>query len=689
VLRAAAASYPALVAALPPDRRTALVPTAALPASEVDAVLRDAVVEALRREPWLPAADGPDLTPARAVVLDAGAEPADRLLAALAGAVPDLADGVVGGPRDAPALAALGVTRLGPAALAERLAGLRRPPSWWHALYDALAATPAFASAREELAALPVPLADGRLVPGPRGTLLVGDDLADDLAGLLGGNGLGGDELPGLRLVDPAAVHPLLETLGARRADAGSLLDEPELRDAVARSVDDADAGLEVDGLARLVLRLLGDAGESAATGGGDPAWGALALPDADGGHRRADELVLPDGDLRAVLGDDSPIGVLAGATLGGHARPALLAAGVLDGFAVVRDDAPVGPDHDLDDEETWWAEEVDPATVWGVDEPSGPPSAMVAVRDLDLVADDRWHAAWALLASDRSVRSALVALPGEPVPYTAWWLARHGRLAGHRPGHWRLPEDTHSPSKTRGEDPGVAAALAALYDPVPGPDALDAGFLTAVGVRTDLRVDGPTDATDLLARLADPARVVPAGGVLAAHSALAAAVDARRLAIADVEPPARVRTAAGRVTDADPDQGAPPTVLDRPWLLAGLDPDGVVPVAPGGASTLADLLDLPTAAADHHGEIRSPGVAVAWTALPVAAAWAAAVGRALPAGEVVVHERLRVAVADDDRTGPPRAVFPGVWVDGGTVHTDDPVRGLLAAWALAGSSWG
>jgi hypothetical protein len=173
---------------------------------------------------------------------------------------------------------------------------------------------------------------------------------------------------------------------------------------------------------------------------------------------------------------------------------------------------------------------------------------------------------------------------------------------------------------------------------------------------------------------------------VLAAHTALAEAVDARRIAVADVEPPTRVRTAAGRVVDADPDGGAVPAVLDRPWLLAGLDPDGVVPVAPAGASTLADLLDLPLAGAGHHGEVRSPGVATRWTDLPAAAAWAAAVGRALPAGEVVVHARLRVAVADDDRNRRPREVFPGTWVDGTVVHTDDPVRGLLAAWALAGT---
>ena len=669
VLRAAAASYPALVAALPPARRLGLVPATALPASEVDAVLRDAVTEALRRAPWVPAADGPDLVPARALVLDTGADPAAGLLRALAGAVPDLAGAAVGGPRDVPALAALGVTRLGPAALADRLAGLRRAPSWWHALYAALAATPAVVADRQELAALPVPLADGRLVPGPRGTLLPDPGLADVL---------GDDTLPGLRVVDPAAVHPLLETLGARRADAASLLEEPELREAVARSVDDAEAGLDVAGLAGLVLRLLAEAGEA----GADPAWGALALPDSEGGYRRADELVLPDGALRTVLGEDSPVGVLAEAAATAHARSALLAAGVLDGFAVVRDDAPTGPDHDLDDEETWWAEEVDPAAGWDAEEPAAPLSAMVAVRDLDLVADDRWDAAWALLAADRSVRSALAALPGEPVPYTAWWLARHGRLAGHAPGHWRLPGEAPGLAVI-GADPGRAAALAALYDPVPDPGVPDVGFLAAVGVRTDLRIDGADDATDLLVRLADPARSVPAGAVLAAHTVLAEAVDARRIAVADVEPPPRVRTAAGRVVDADPDRGAVPAVLDRPWLLAGLDPDAVVPVAAHGAVTLADLLDLPLVGAGHHGEVRSPGVATRWTDLPGAAAWAAAVGRALPAGEVVLHARLRVAVADDDRARPPREVFPGVWVDDAGVHTDDPVRGLLAAWAL------
>ncbi|MFY9809523.1 MAG: hypothetical protein WAK86_20010, partial [Pseudonocardiaceae bacterium] len=54
LLAAAAAAYPALAATLAPDQRTALVPPAALPASEIDAVLREAVLDALRRDRWLP-----------------------------------------------------------------------------------------------------------------------------------------------------------------------------------------------------------------------------------------------------------------------------------------------------------------------------------------------------------------------------------------------------------------------------------------------------------------------------------------------------------------------------------------------------------------------------------------------------------------------------------------------------------
>ena len=63
----------------------------------------------------------------------------------------------------------------------------------------------------------------------------------------------------------------------------------------------------------------------------------------------------------------------------------------------------------------------------------------MVAVRDLDLVRDDAWPAALALLAREPATRAAVLSGGG----YTAWWLARHARLHGRRPGFWRLPSAT------------------------------------------------------------------------------------------------------------------------------------------------------------------------------------------------------------------------------------------------------
>ena len=53
--------------------------------------------------------------------------------------------------------------------------------------------------------------------------LAAADRIAPDLARRAG------DVVPALRIVDPAAVHPLLERLGARPADPDSLLADPGL----------------------------------------------------------------------------------------------------------------------------------------------------------------------------------------------------------------------------------------------------------------------------------------------------------------------------------------------------------------------------------------------------------------------------------------------------------------------------
>jgi hypothetical protein len=490
--------------------------------------------------------------------------------------------------------------------------------------------------------------------------------------------------VPGLRVAAPGldddpAVRALLLALGARALEGPALLADAALRDAVERSEDDAAAGADTDALAALVLALV--------AGGADPGddMGALALRAADGGHRRADELVLPDGALRDLVDPDGPLGVLDPAVASAHPRAALVAIGVLDGFAVLRDDDPVGPDHDLDDEETWWAEEIDPAA----DRPGGPDRAegagpLVAVRDLDLVAPDRWDAAWPVLAADREVREALggarpVGVPGDdkgPRPYTAWWLGRHGRLAGRPPTAWRLPG---------------ATAVDGLYDPVPDDVAarLDPAFLAAVGVRTRARVAGADDAADLLARLADPARPVTPARAAAAHAALADAVAAGRVSVADVEPPARVRTADGLVHDAETGssgraaRGVPPAVLDRAQLAGVLPLAALVLPGTGDPALLADLLDLAPASERVRVTVREGGRAVPWEQMPAAVAWAAALGRPLPEGALVLHDRLRVLVVDDERGGAPVEYTPAAWVDGdGVVHADDPVRGLLAALA-------
>jgi hypothetical protein len=267
--------------------------------------------------------------------------PLPELAELLADVTPQLLDAELAGSSHTAALAALGVTRLRPAAIAELLAGLDQPPSWWRRCYAALIGlVDADPSAREELGALPVPLADGRTVTGPRGVLL--GDLAD----------VAGRVPTELRLVHPDAVHPLLERLGARPVGPAELLDA--LRPAIERSVDDAEDGLDVTGLARAVLSL---AATAASDNVSRPWLGALALPDDTGAPRRADELVLPAGAVRELLAPDAPLGVLDLAVAAGQAADALRAVGVLDSFAILDEPHPDSPDHDLDDEPQWWAQ--------------------------------------------------------------------------------------------------------------------------------------------------------------------------------------------------------------------------------------------------------------------------------------------------------------------------------------------
>ncbi|MFC4002145.1 sacsin N-terminal ATP-binding-like domain-containing protein [Prauserella oleivorans] len=624
-LDAAARAYPGLVRRVPAEHRLALVPPARFPLSEVDALLRESVTRALEREPWVPAAAGGELGGERARVVAIGSA---RLVELLADVVPGLAAAPLCGAEAARVLATVGATTVGVAAVVDAVTGIDRAPAWWWELSDALfAAVQEREIAVEELGALPVALADGRTVPGPRGALLLDrDDPAVEKVTDL--------DVVGLHVVHPEAAHPLLERLGATRAGAGDLLAAPALRDAVDRSVEDALSGVDVMPLVEAVLVL---AGRANAEG-----LGALALPSRSG-WRRADELVLPDAALLDVLdpealGDDGPLDVLDDRFATRWDADVLTGIGVLDTFAVVDDEEPAEPRHDLPDEQEWW------------DALPEPPARVLAVRDLDLVADDAWPAAVRLLAARPETWRALSA----PGGHTPWWLARFALLAGRAPGEWRLPDADH---------------LAGLYDPVPDV-GLSPELLAAVGVRAELTVSGAEDAAALCARLADPGRSVPAGLVLRAHAALAALNPDE---VERFDPPERVRALDGSVVDA-----ADAVVLDAPWLLGVWPPERLVALPSyDQAAQLADVLDLPLAGDETTAEVGSEGEFAAWADLPAAVEVAGMLGVPVPRGGVFVHEKLTVGG------------HPVPWWFDGALHAADTSGGLARAFAWAARMWG
>lgn len=646
VLAESARAYLDLVLAVPADHRLALAPRPGFPRSELDAALREAVTAVLRDDKWLPSAAGPDLAPKDAVLIE---QPGLGPL--LSDVVPGLvAQSVTEAPRAV--WTALGVHTVGLGELADRLAGVARPPSWWHRLYSALAeGVDGRSAARDEMAALPVPLVDGRTVTGPRTTVTLTEAAAwaDHLDGL---------DLPGLRIVHPAAAHPLLHRLGATEAGPAELLDHPSVAEAVAASVTEAEeSGADPMPLARLVLGLLAQVGTGRQPLAARPWLAGLALPDADGEPYRADELMLPDAAIEPLLVPDAPVGVLAAEVAEEYPRHLLTSVGVLDTFAVLVDEQPTGPDHELADEELWWADHAEP----------DPPSVLVAVRDLDLVADQAWPDALAVLAADPACRPALRrANPADPEPYTTWWLAQHARLGGHPPAHWRL---------------AAATALAGLFDPVPSAVAaeLDDELLAAIGVRRDATVRDAADAAELLARLGDPDRSPDTALVWAVHAALADAVVAGRLDPADVQPPSVLRSVNGAVLNAER-----AVLLDRPWLAPALPSDQTVAgrFDDDGVAALAELLDLPLASEVVAGQVADDvlgtGEELAWAALPEVVAACSALGLAVPQGTMWRHQRLIVQLTRPRQ----RRIEVPVWWQDGRWHAADPVRALVAACA-------
>ncbi|WP_330183563.1 ATP-binding protein [Nocardia sp. NBC_01503] len=676
-----ASGYADFALALPPADRLVLVPAPGFARSEADATLREALIAELRETAWLPVLHGPDHAPGIAApraadplldidaALDAnaarGSAPAaatirddefqlaldltgsestvndvlghdlssdasgtsavadaqnfrgvlpPRSASVFTGATPELAGllaEIVGplvipelsGRAGSDALGVLDVHRIGLARIAELSGSLERPAQWWYSLYDALEPFVLDPLSVEELGALAVPLTDGRVVTGPR-TVVLDDQLESAIP------------VHWARLVHPEAAHELLGRLGARAATPEDLLNDPALRAILEDDPSDPDT-------VEAVLNLAANA-----IPGSLPSWlGLLELPDSTGELLPADELLLPEAPLGRVLVEESPFETIADETLIKYGPEALRAIGVGWSFTVLTEEDPTGPDHHLDDEDSWW------------EDLREDPPVLRAVRDLDLVDEEEWPEALRLLLSDETTRPLLADRDG----YTAWWLRKHAHIDGIPLGLMRHPEDE---------------SLHGLLPAIPGFADPDLRILR--GVLSAPEIMTAQLAEELLDALADPARMPTPEAISTTHRRLAEAMAAGLLDVDDLDFPGQVRALSGAVIDP-----ADALVLDQPWFGPALPADRLVVGDIASAQSLAALLDLPLASEVVTAEVLGVGRATTWSADPLGILLRLQLDTPTRTGELVIHEELRVRL-----TGAVEATVAVPWWQvGDTTH--------------------
>ncbi|WP_187279921.1 sacsin N-terminal ATP-binding-like domain-containing protein [Quadrisphaera setariae] len=656
-LREAGAAYAALLEerALAGEDVLEAVPVG-LAAGWVDAAVREAAVQALGAARVLqPVGEtGGPLRADRAQALDDGPLADDpTALAALA----PLVGGLVAAPRRArAALEVLGVRRVGLADVAEVLPS---DPAAWRAAAAALAPAAVDPAAREQLAVLRVPLADGRTAASPRGVLLPSGGEDGVLAAAL-------EDLAdaGLRLVhplvvaEPAAVR-LLTALGAQPAGPGDLLAAPE----VAQLVVDLD---DDDERVPHLLALVAEAVRAQGLAPGDlPALAELPLRAESGEVLPAAGLVLP-GSPAAGLLDPDEVAPVHPDLLERWGEPVLAAVGVADALAVVPlgDVDPHDPPTELLDVaggQEWLDEVLERAGDGAV------ASGVAVVRDLDLLREGAEGALLEHLAAVPALRSAVL----DPVrvvrpdgssldlaPPSAGWLRAELGLAGcAAPGCEEglaavLPQ---APAWAGGADPALGRAL---------------GLVAASG---DLDADGWQRVLDGAADLVPPVRL-EAVAVLPLWRALAEATSADPALAEHLVPPSHVLALdAGAAVVVVPAERA--AVVDDPCWAQRTDLGARLVAGADLAAALADALEISLSSELAPGRVDPVG-STTTSAVPPQ------VRSALPGcpPRWTEHDALTV---DGQEVG--------WWVTGRGEHADvraTTVDGLARGLALAAGRW-
>ncbi|GAB2471248.1 hypothetical protein GCM10027063_09710 [Promicromonospora xylanilytica] len=620
-----------------------LVPTG-LPAGEVDAAIRASADSALRGAPIL-RLSGPEpafgngagttqrVAPRDAAFLGGPLGEDATLAGALAAGSPTA---LVTVPVRHQAVArSLGAD---PVDLADAVEVLPPDPAVVRTVLAALAPHAGEPTVLEAVAGAPLPLADGRVARGARGTVLLDAPHLTGIARALG-----------VRVVHPDVAHPLLERAGAVPTTPRGLLADVAVRHtalAAAQEVlDDGDAE-------HLGAVLNPVEGEGSAPDGHTPAETVLAVlelvrlaaaePGADLPFWLGELPVVADGDVVPLREAALPgtwaarhldLAVVRDDVAGRWGTASLVAAGARADLGcyqvadVVTPDEGDDADHGPDDPAGWlsgWAQYLEHLA----DElgPGAWVGEIEAVADLDALREatdgapaERSPLAAALgrIAAQPELRRALLTpvrspdAPDRAVPsYTAWFLRR--RLGGPF-ALGDTPLLPPAPPETTGLGDDLLIALGGLHDlaDLPGqewpavlerlPDApgrLPADVARAVwaGLAALARADDPRALT--LPRL--PA-LGPAGLTVERTDDLAVAATPRWAQLGPVVPaPADVAERLADLLDL-PYEDVPGLAPDEPGEPVELDPRvrALVPGAPGTWR--------------HHDDLTVDGARVAW----------------------------------------------------------------------------